>query len=349
VIGRTSAGILLVSAMLYLAAPLAAESPFGPAPRDERGRFLNLAGPLDRAGPSVAVPFLARRVFGFLRRAQGLPAREPSAAEALLRAVESGRPHATWIGHASVLLQHDGVTYVTDPQWSNHAGPGGRLGPARFQPPGVPLDGLPPIDLVVVSHNHYDHLDLPTLRALAARRPETVFLVPLGNGALLRRAGVDNVEELDWGETRAVGAVTVSCLPNQHWSSRGLLDQRKALWSSWAITGAERRVYFAGDTGMLPEFEAIGSELGPFDLALVPIGAYEPVPMMQPVHLDPEEAVEAARLLRAERMLAMHYGTFDLADEPMGEPPVRFRAAAEAAGWDSRTAWVLRIGETREF
>ncbi|MGI9430806.1 MAG: MBL fold metallo-hydrolase, partial [Myxococcota bacterium] len=130
---------------------------------------------------------------------------------------------------------------------------------------------------------------------------------------------------------------------------RGLTDERKALWASWAITGPERRVYFAGDTGLLPEFAAIGSEFGPFDLALIPIGAYEPIPMMQPVHLDPEEAVEAARLVRAERVLAIHFGTFDLADEPLGEPPVRFRAAAEAAARGPGSAWIFRIGETRNF
>jgi N-acyl-phosphatidylethanolamine-hydrolysing phospholipase D len=213
----------------------------------------------------------------------------------------------------------------------------------------VPLATLPPIDFVVISHNHYDHLDLPTLRALAKRRAETVFLVPLGNGALLRRAGIERVEELDWGDTRTIGAVTVHCLPNQHWSSRGLTDERKALWSSWSVIGAERRVYFAGDTGLFPELESIGGALGPFDLALLPIGAYEPVPMMRPVHLDPEEAVEAARMLRAERAVAMHFGTFDLTDEPIGEPPVRFREAAAAAGRDADAAWVLRIGETRDF
>lgn len=332
-----------------LAWPAAGQSAFGPAPRDEDGRFLNLVGPLERAGPSVMIPFMARRMFSFLRNTDGLPETELEATEKMQRAFESVLPSVTWVGHATSLLEHDGVTYLTDPQWSGHAGPGGRLGPSRLRPPGVPLDALPAIDFVVLSHNHYDHFDLPTLRRLAERRPETVFLAPLGNGKLLRKAGVENVQELDWGETRSFGDATVHCLPNQHWSSRGPTDERASLWASWAITGAERRVYFAGDTGLLPEFAAIGSAFGPFDLALVPIGAYEPVPMMQPVHLNPEEAVEAARLIRAERVLAIHFGTFDLADEPIGEPPVRFRAAAEAAGQGPGSAWIFRIGETRNF
>lgn len=331
------------------AGPAAGQSAFGPAPRDADGRFLNLAGPLERAGPSVTLPFMARRVFSFLRTPKGLPAIEPDATERMRRAFEGVLPSVTWVGHATSLLEHDGVTYLTDPQWSDHAGPGGRIGPERFQPPGVPIDALPPIDFVVLSHNHYDHFDLPTLQKLAERRPETVFLVPLENGALLRNAGVENVQEFDWGETRRFGAATVHCLPNQHWSSRGLTDDRVALWASWAITGPERRVYFAGDTGLFPEFGAIGSALGPFDLAIVPIGAYEPVAMMRLVHLDPEEAVEAARLVRAERTLAIHFGTFPLTDEPLDEPATRFRAAAAAAGRGPGATWVFRIGETRSF
>jgi N-acyl-phosphatidylethanolamine-hydrolysing phospholipase D len=337
-------------ALLAIAGAASAEPALlGPAPRDEDGRFLNLAGPLERAGPSVTVPFFARRVFGFMRQVSGVPERAAGAAEEVMRSYRGTPPLVTWIGHATLLLHHDGVTYLTDPQWSKHVGPAGWLGPRRFVPPGVPLEALPPIDFVVISHNHYDHLDLPTLTSLAALRPETVFLVPLGNALLLRKAGITNVEELDWGQTRGFGAATIHCLPTRHWSSRGLNDERRALWSSWAITGAERRVYFAGDTGFFPEFEEIGVAVGPFDLGILPIGAYEPVAMMQPVHLNPEEAVAAADLLRAKRSLGMHFGTFDLTDEPVDEPPKRFRAAAEVAGWEPDAAWVLRIGETRRF
>jgi N-acyl-phosphatidylethanolamine-hydrolysing phospholipase D len=216
-------------------------------------------------------------------------------------------------------------------------------------PPAFPLAALPPVDFVVISHNHYDHLDLAALGELQRLQPGVRFFVPLGNGALLRDEGLRGVTELDWGQTAQVGAVTVHCLPSQHWSARGLFDENEALWSSWAVVGPARRVYFSGDTGAFPGFAAIGRKLGPFDLAALPIGAYEPAEMMRPVHLDPEEAVETAVALRAERTLGIHWGTYDLTDEPVGEPPVRFRAALAAAGLPAERGWVFRIGETREF
>ncbi len=324
----------------------------GPAQRDEEGRFVNLSPRLDRAGPGVLLPFFARRVFTIFAEPSGVPEVEPDATAkmtALFADTAEAPPVVTWVGHATVLVRHDGVTYLGDPNWSNWAGPGGRIGSNRYVDPGVPLESLPELDFVVISHNHYDHLDLPTLERLAALQPDTVFLVPLGNGELLRDSGILNVEELDWTESRQFGSATVHCLPNQHWSTRGLTDERKALWGSWAVTGPERRVYFAGDTGFFPEFATIGETLGPFDLAILPIGAYEPKEMMKYVHLNPEEAVEAGELLKARRSLGMHYGTFNLTDEPVGEPPVRFRAAAKARGWSEDQAWVFRIGETRPF
>jgi N-acyl-phosphatidylethanolamine-hydrolysing phospholipase D len=213
----------------------------------------------------------------------------------------------------------------------------------------VAIADLPPIDFVLISHNHYDHLDLRTLRALAERDPKTRFLVPLGNAKLLREQGIERVEELNWGEETRHGAVAIHCLPAQHWSRRGLGDQNRALWSSWAVVAPDRRFYFAGDTGYFDGFSAIGRALGPFDLAAVPIGAYQPEAMMAQSHLDPEQAVQASRDLRARRALAMHYGTFDLSDEPLDEPPRRFRTAAQAAGIAESDTWVLAIGETRGF
>jgi N-acyl-phosphatidylethanolamine-hydrolysing phospholipase D len=141
----------------------------------------------------------------------------------------------------------------------------------------------------------------------------------------------------------------VHCLPAQHWSNRGLGDSREALWASWAVIGSQRRFYFGGDTGFFSGFARIGEALGPFDLAALPIGAYEPAPMMRPVHLNPEEAVDAARDLRAERVVGIHYGTFELAAEPFDEPPRRFREAASAAAYSPDEAWILNIGETRGF
>ena len=151
------------------------------------------------------------------------------------------------------------------------------------------------------------------------------------------------------GERRRVGKLAVVCVPAQHWSRRGVRDGRSALWSSWVVVGPERRFYFGGDSGYFGGFRSIGDLFGPFDLAALAIGAYEPQAMMRPHHLDPEEAVDAWRDLRARRAMGIHYGTFDLADEPLDEPPVRFREAARAAGRDDADAWLLRIGETREF
>lgn len=319
----------------------------GPAPRDAAGRFANFAGPLPRAGASVALPFFARRTFGFLRDAAGAPEVVRDARGELDHHSEAT---VTWINHATLLLRHDGVRYLTDPIWSERAGPGGPFGGHRFVPPALPLAELPPIDFVLISHDHFDHLDLASLAELERLQPAVRFFVPLGNGELLRSKGLTHVAELDWGERTRVGDVEVACLPAQHWSRRGALDGNRALWSSWAVVGAARRVYFAGDTGLsVPMFAAIGRALGPFDLAAFPIGAYEPAAMMRPVHLNPEEAVDAARLVDARRILGIHWGTFDLTDEPLGEPPVRFLRAARAAGLGSDQAWVFRIGETREF
>ncbi|MEE2673580.1 MAG: MBL fold metallo-hydrolase [Myxococcota bacterium] len=264
------------------------------------------------------------------------------------QSAKRGEPRVTWVGHATLLVQMSQVAFLTDPIWSDSAGPAG-FGPPRYDDPGLSIDDLPRIDFVLVSHNHYDHMDLSSLGRIAADHAEARFFVPLGNADLLRGEGIANVEELDWGDTRKLGEVVVHCLPAQHWSQRGLADQREALWSSWAVTSSERRFYFGGDTGLFEGFAVIGDHLGPFDLAAVPIGAYEPKAMMFFAHMTPEEAVAAGVATRARRILAMHFGTFDLSDEPIAEPPRRFRAAAEAHGLLQDDAWVLKIGETRSF
>ena len=165
----------------------------------------------------------------------------------------------------------------------------------------------------------------------------------------MRKRGIASVREFDWGEYVDHEAVRITCLPSQHWSQRGVTDRMRALWSSWAVTSQERRFYFGGDTGAFAGFADIGAALGPFDLAALPIGAYEPVAMMKPFHMNPEEAVAAGRALRARRLVGMHFGTFDLTDEPLAEPPRRFRAAASAAGYAGDDLWVMKIGETRPF
>jgi len=321
----------------------------GPAPRDSDGRFLNFTGDLPHGSLSVRFPFFLRRIAGSFLDRPGAPDEIANDGAYLRENAEHSTPTVTWVGHSTMLVQMDHVTFLTDPIWSETPSPVSFAGPRRFVPPGVAMQDLPPIDFVVVSHNHYDHLDLPTLVALAKRNPDTRFFVPLENGELLRENGIDNVEELDWGDSIEYEGVRVHCLPAQHWSKRGLDDDREALWSSWAVVGTKRRFYFAGDTGYFDGFAKIAEALGPFDLAAVPIGAYEPVAMMKASHLNPEEAVQAAIDLKARAAVAMHYGTFDLSDEPLHEPPERFRKAAAASPLGEQRGWLLHIGETRKF
>jgi N-acyl-phosphatidylethanolamine-hydrolysing phospholipase D len=335
---------------LAVASPaISGPADLGPAPRDADGRFLNSAGPIDHAGADVTFPFFLRRIgVSILGRAGASPRAENDGAFLRENATHS-TPTVTWIGHATLLVQMDHTTFLTDPIWSERASPLAFGGPRRLVAPGLAFDALPPIDFVLLSHNHYDHLDLPTLRALSQRRTETRFFVPLGNAALLREQGIENVEELDWGGNAQIRGVEVRCVPSQHWSRRGAFDGGEALWASWAVLGRERRFYFAGDTGYFDGFSRAGDALGPFDLAAMPIGAYEPQAMMRQWHLDPEEAARAGREVGAKAVVAIHFGTFDLADEPLDEPPRRFRAAARAEGFPAENAWVLAIGETRPF
>lgn len=315
-------------------------------PRDDDGRFLNLEGPIERAGLEVTLPFFARRLGNLLRTPTGLPEIVANDGRFLRENAGSGLPTLTWVGHASLLVQLGDQTFLTDPMWSKRASPVPFAGPARFQPPGLRIADLPPIDFVLLSHNHYDHLDLPTLEAVARHSPNVRFLVPLGNGPLLEGAGLENIEELGWGDTTTAGELTIYCLPNQHWSRRGIGDGNRALWASWAVIGPDDRFYFAGDTGYFGGFTPVGEALGPFDLAALPIGAYRPRAMMKPFHLDPAEAVQAGRDLAARRLIGIHYGTFDLADEEPSEPPELFRAAGRVAGYAPEDILLPAIGET---
>jgi N-acyl-phosphatidylethanolamine-hydrolysing phospholipase D len=262
----------------------------------------------------------------------------------------------TWFGHSTALLQLDGVNLLTDPVWSNRASPLRFAGPRRRVPPPAPLEALPRLDAVLLSHNHYDHLDRDTVITLARLHPATPWVAPLGLAPLLREFGVREVRELDWwGETSLAG-VTVAATPAQHFSARGPFDRNLSLWCGYAVRTPSWRVWFAGDTGYHPEFRAIGERHGPFDLALIPIGAYDPRWFMRPVHLDAEEAVQVALDLRAAHpshpggaVLPIHWGTFKLTDEPMDEPPRRAREAWGRAGLDPDQFWLLKHGETRRL
>lgn len=255
-------------------------------------------------------------------------------------------PTVTWVGHSTLLVRMDGATFLTDPMFSNRASPLSFAGPPRLVPPGVPLAELPAVDFATVSHDHYDHADLPSIAALARRGAR--FVVPVGLGDMVRSAGGE-ATELDWWESTEIAGVRVHCVPAQHFSGRSIGDHNRRLWAGWVVEGPTRRFFHGGDTGFFDGFRDIGRRFDGVDLAALPIGAYDPPSIMQPGHMNPEEAVRAALDLGAQRVVAMHFGTFDLTDEPLDEPPRRFRAAAEAAGIGTDRAWTLAVGETRSW
>jgi len=229
-----------------------------------------------------------------------------------------GRVRVTLINHATTLIQLDGVNVLTDPIWSDRVGPVPG-GPGRFQQPGVVFGDLPFIHAVLLSHSHFDHLDLPTLRRLAgAHHPR--ILAGLGTRAFLEAEGVSGCEDLDWWQAAHLGPLTVTFAPAQHWSRRGIADQNHLLWGSFFVAGAAGSVYFAGDTGWGPHFAQVRERLGAPSLALLPIGAYRPRWFMRSQHIDPEEAVLAHLVLGAAKSAAIHWGTFDLSDEGAFDP-----------------------------
>ena len=262
----------------------------------------------------------------------------------------------TWIGHSTVLIQIGGMNVLTDPVWAERASPVSFAGPRRRLAPAMPLVSLPPIDAVVISHNHYDHLDVGTVRHLIGRFPGAVWLAPVRVGDLLRRAGALQVHEQAWWDERAVGPLTFACTPAQHSSGRGVRDRNRSLWCGWTISAGppRRAVYFAGDSAYCPAFLEIGARLGPFDACLLPIGAYEPRRYMRYVHMTPEEAVRAYEELcrgnvAESSFVPIHWGTFRIADERLDEPPRRLRAEWTAARFPLPALAMLGHGETRRF
>ena len=243
---------------------------------------------------------------------------------------EAGELAVTWFGHASALLEVDGRRVLVDPVWGERVSPSPLIGPTRLHPVPGELADLPPVDAVLISHDHYDHLDLPTVRELV-RLSAAPFVVPLGIGAHLRVWGVpeERIVELDWNASTTVGGLTLTCTEARHFSGR-YLYRDTTLWASWAIAGPRHSVFFGGDTGYTPAFAAIGAQHGPFDLTLLPVGAYNEA--WHAIHMDPEEAVRAHGDLGGRVMLPIHWATFNLAFHRWPEPVERACAAAEARG-----------------
>lgn len=259
----------------------------------------------------------------------------------------------TWIGHSTFLWQYMGVNVVTDPHLSKRASPVPFAGPKRIVDPAISIEDLPAIDVVVISHNHYDHLDKKTVLAIAEKQKSNppLFLVPLGMKEWFEEIGIKSrVVQLDWWESHTVGEWTYHAVPVQHWSRRGLTDTNQALWAGWVVEAPGKRMFFAGDTGYSKDFKDIGEHFGSMDLSLIPIGAYAPRWFMKDMHCNPEEAVKIHLDVKSKKSIGMHWGTFlNLTDEPLVEPQKKLREAVKKANLEESSFITLKHGESLKF
>ncbi|MDA0765285.1 MAG: MBL fold metallo-hydrolase [Verrucomicrobia bacterium] len=287
---------------------------------------------------------MSRREAPAVPDAPDTPAAWMAVEESRLEAPPMSTWQLTWLGHASWLLQLGGANLLIDPVFSEYCAPVRIPSLRRQQGPGVLPGGLPGIDGVLLTHSHYDHLDLPTLRNLPGNPP---LVVPEGHREWLRGKGFGDVTELAWGDSCALGrGLTVHATPAQHFTARTPFDRDRGHWCGWVVEGGGMRIYFAGDTGYAPLFGDIARRHAALDLAVLPIGAYAPRWLMRPIHLDPEEAVRAHLELGPRCSVASHWGTFRLTDEALGEPPIWLARACDAAGVARKDFRVLKVGET---
>ena len=256
-----------------------------------------------------------------------------------------GEVVVTFVGHSTFLIQSAGTNVLIDPVYYQRASPVSFAGPRRARAPGVRFDDLPNISLVLLSHNHYDHCDLGTLQRLE-RRFHPPVVTPLGNDRLLRSAGIRQVEEIDWWETASAAPLPITLTPAQHFSARGPFDRNRALWGGFVIEAGGRRILHAGDSGYAPHFTETAQRLGPIDLALLPIGAYEPRWFMRDIHMNPAEAVQAHLDLAARQSLAMHFGTFQLTPEGIDEPVRELTKALRERGVPAERFRAVDVGES---
>jgi len=254
----------------------------------------------------------------------------------------------TFINHSTVLIQTKKINILTDPIWSYRASPFSWIGPARMREPGIKFSELPPIHVVLISHNHYDHLDIPTLERLN-KTFHPVFIVPLGNKNFLNGYKIYNVTELDWWQKFKINNTTITFLPSQHWSTRWLTDINRTLWGSYGIDSDGEKIYFAGDTGYSTNFKIIRSKWGEPDLSLLPIGAYEPRSLLQSVHLNPQDAIQAHNDLNSHYSMGIHFGTFQLSRESIEQPIKDLTIARQRTHVSDDKFFILHEGENWFF
>jgi len=331
---------------LFLVACAAQTTPQADKPHHTKNGFRNIY-PTEEKGFSDLIKW------NWERRSKDIPPPEaynfPLAKNdpAYLRS-NGDRTTLTWIGHATVLLQLNGKNVLTDPQFSERASPVQWAGPRRVIAPGLSIQDLPPIHIVVISHDHYDSLDTTSIRHLYERTggKETIFFVPLRLKKWFEDLGISRVIEMDWWDQREEVGLKITAVPVQHWSKRGLTSRNKTLWAGWVIQSEDFRFFFAGDSGYTPHFKEIGERLGPFDLSAIPIGAYEPRWFMADHHIAPEESVQVHLDVKSKKSVAIHWGTFILTDEPLDEPPKRLETALKEKHVSKEDFLVLKHGET---
>ncbi|WP_455203080.1 MBL fold metallo-hydrolase [Kaarinaea lacus] len=341
--------IAVVMHLVFVGNACSTNSPKPEKPHHTAGGFIN-PGETQQTGFWDFVKWRWNRAFKDIPAAESYEFPLASTEVEFLKANQS-LTTATWIGHATIFLQINGVNILTDPQFSQRASPLQWIGPKRAVQPAIAMEDLPNIDYVVISHDHYDSLDKDTILSLQQRAEgeSVTFIVPLKLKAWFEDLGINNVVELDWWESYRNDSITITAVPARHWSKRSLFSRNSTLWAGWVVKSDSFNFYFCGDSGYAPLFKQIGDQLGPFDLAAIPIGAYEPRWFMQSKHINPEEAVQVHKDLRAKQSIAIHWGTFVLTDEPLQEPPRRLGKALQDQGVAPEAFLVLQHGQTLRF
>jgi L-ascorbate metabolism protein UlaG (beta-lactamase superfamily) len=347
---RLIAAACLMSVLALTACSTPQQAPGKPWHHTSEG-FRNPVGSPERSSWTDRLPWVLGRFLGFSLSAEAAPT-PPGHVLPLDRvkaglAATSGKNTVTWIGHMTALLRLDGKNVLTDPWLTDYASPVRPLGPKRYTPPALRVDQLPPIDFVVVSHSHFEHLDLPTIETLP-NRDRITALVPLGLGRFFRDSGYGKVVELDWEQTATINGVTFTALPVIHWSKRSLFATNDTLWAGWAIQSQSgARVYFGGDAEYGPVYKDVAKRHGGFDLALLSIGAFIPRIVMNGSHCVPEDCLRISMDLGAHTHLGIHWGTVQLGDDKPADSIRRFRAGGRALGLPDDRVWLMKIGETR--